>query len=147
MREIKRLDEIDFALIDILIIFLKPFQEATSALESDLYPTIHHIIQRYTKLERSVRKYATDSPMLDFLKEHAYALRDKFIVTPLPKMAFTYVYSQFKSMRAFGGVMKTEVIDLDRSVVREQINERSSTSSSRSGIAAASSNIVLDYVY
>ena len=143
--EIKRLDEIDFALIDILINFLEPFQQATLALEGDLYPTSHHVFQWYTKLERSVRKNAADSPILDFLKERAsHALHDKFIVTPLHKMAFMF-NPKFKSMRAFSEDMKTEVIDLARSLLQEQINDQSS--SNKSDVADTSKNTVLDHVY
>ena len=128
-----------------MINFLKPFQEATLALEGDLYPTSHHAFQWYIKLEQSVRKNAADLPILNFLKERAsHAFRDKLIVTPLHKIAFMFDI-KFKSMHAFSGITKTEVIDLARSLLREQINNQSS--SNKSDVADTSKNSVLDYVY
>ena len=60
--EMKRVDEIDFVFIDILIKFLEIFQEVTLALEGDVHPTIHHVFQWYTKLQRSVARNASDLP-------------------------------------------------------------------------------------
>ena len=141
----KRVDEIDFVLIDILIKFLEIFQEATLALEGDVYPTIHHVFQWFTKLQRSVARNATDLPILAFLKERAsHALHDKFTVTTVHKMTFM-LNPKFKSMRAFSDITKTEVITPARSLLREQINGRSS--SSRPDVATTASHIVLDHEY
>ena len=115
--KMKRVDEIDFVLIVILIKFLEIFQEATLALEGDVYSTIHHVFQWYTKLQRSVARNATNLPILAFLK----------------------------SVRAFSGITKTEMITLARSLFREQINGRSS--SSRSDVVTTGSHIVLDHGY
>ena len=59
-------------------------------------------------------------------------------------MAFMF-NPKFKSMRAFSEDMKTEVIDLARSLLREQINDQSS--SNKSDVADTSKSTVLDHLY
>jgi len=115
--QLRRIDDIDFVLNDLLINFLEPFQEATLALEGDLYPTIHHVFQWFIKLKRSATRHATDLPVIGFLKQRAtYSLEKKFNVTPLHKIAFM-LNPKFKSMRAFSENTKAEVINIARSLL------------------------------
>jgi len=61
-------------LIDVLIKFLEPFQEATLALEVIF-----------------TQQFSMYLPIVKFLKERAsYAMHGKFIATPLHKVAFMF---------------------------------------------------------
>ena len=62
----EKLNAIDFTVVEVLINFLKPFEEATKALEGDLRPTIHYVYLWYKKLLSRMQNFPTALPLLKF---------------------------------------------------------------------------------
>ena len=112
-----RLQNIDMIVVNALINFLMPFQDATLALESECHPTIHHVYQWNVKLKRSVQQSFIDPPFISFLKRRALcALNEKFLIFPIHKLAL-FLNPKFKSLRILSPSEKAEVHNLARSLI------------------------------
>ena len=115
----ERLSNIDYTVLQILIDFLKQFQNATKALEGDLGPTLHHVCLWHAKLTGFMRASATDSLLLQFLKERGMAaLQAKFKLEIFHKAAL-FFSPKFKSLCPFSEIERREVHDFIQGLVNQ----------------------------
>jgi len=137
-----RLSNIDLVVVEALIKFLTPFQEATNALEGDCYTTIQHVYLWKMKLTRFLEKSTCDFPLIAFLKRKALcALRAKFEIDLLHKLAL-FFNPKFKSLRPLDLAEKEEVYALARSLISKLPNVVADSSE-----MPTSSHQTIDHVY
>jgi len=97
----EKLNGIDFTVVEILISFLKPFEDATKALEGDLRPTIHYVYLWNKKLLAQMQTYPTALPLLKFLnKRGRKSIEQKFQINSVHKLAL-FFHPKFKALRPF----------------------------------------------
>jgi len=76
----KKLDNIDWALLKILIDILKPFVTATKELEGTINPTNHKVIQCVTMLENFLQESPTDTILLKKVEEKSVCMKNLIIL-------------------------------------------------------------------
>jgi len=97
----KRLTDIDVCVVADLIHFLKPFQDATKALEGELNPTIHQVYLWWSVLKTSMNVEPTDNQLITFIKSRgSYVLLQKFEMNIWHKLAL-FFNPKFKALVAF----------------------------------------------
>ena len=64
-----------------LIKFLEPSEEATPAMEGDLWPTLQKVYMCFSKLKRSMEKMTTDSNVFAFLKKKRLTMLGRKMLT------------------------------------------------------------------
>ena len=115
--------DIDMLVVLDLIKFLKPFEEATKALEGDLWPTLQKVYLCFSKLKRSMEKITTDSNVLAFLKKRdLQCLGEKFQISDFHLLAL-FLNPKFKSLRSPDLVNeeRKRVHDFARSLMSEVV--------------------------
>ena len=88
-------------MVELVIGFLVLFSLATTALEGDKYPTIHHVYQHYRSLQRSMAPCPTDLPALKLLKHCSLAgLQKEFVIYNFHLLA-PFLYPTFEGSAPF----------------------------------------------
>ena len=99
-----------------LVHFLKPFEEATGALEGDSTPTIQHVYLWYKKLIGCMQAPPNAIPIVKFLLKHrSEAITCKFEITSIHKLAL-FFHPKFKSSQPFSAAEKDEIFVLAKSL-------------------------------
>ena len=115
--EMKRMDNIDFDLLRNVVMFLKPLQQATKAVEGEHYATIHQVVLWKYRLMQHTVPHAIDCPTVAQLKSRlAETLPVKLEITIIHKLAL-FLHPQYKSLRKFSAVEKIAVHNQARKFV------------------------------
>ena len=108
---LQKIEDIDVTVLQVLVEFLAPFHAATKALEGDLKPTIHHVFQWKTKLERGMHILTTDCSLTKFLKIRGrQVLNEKFEITTLQQVGL-FLNPKFKSLLPLVPNQRNEVME------------------------------------
>lgn len=115
--EYGRIETIDFCLLKMFREFLQPLKQATKALESDKYPTIHRVVLWHFRLVQHATPLPFDSPIIKQLKQRlAEALPRKWELTTVHKLAL-FLHPEYKSLRRLSAADKLDVYSMARSFV------------------------------
>jgi len=145
----QRLVGIELAVVNSLIKFLKPFKDASLALEGDHFSTLHHVFQWQLKLQRCLQKNLSDLPLIAFLKNRAdHAINAKFVVNYFCLLAL-FFNPKFKSLRMIDIPHRQTTHQLARDLMKN-LETYEATSSFLSGTSSTSAKLScneLDHSY
>lgn len=114
-----RLDNIFPDSIQTLLNFLKIFQEASSKLEGDLYPTLHRVLLWTEYLKKHCTENVTDTQLEKCLKANAKKwIQKKIVITEIHKIA-TFLHPKFKSLKMLQNADKLNIYQKVRQMLAE----------------------------
>lgn len=79
--KLEKIKDIEYNLLDELIIFLRPIRECSKRLSGDKYPTINLVAVSYAELAESIEKFEAKSMEMELLVANAKLCFEKYIVT------------------------------------------------------------------
>ena len=86
------MDCIDWALVQLLINFLQPFNAGIKELEGDSYPTIQKVFQCHHMLKNYIKISPSDSSMLQFFKKReSQRLKEKFVMSDIHLLGLFFI--------------------------------------------------------